>query len=156
MNEPGIVFTMQVPVVCSPKMLYGTLVLKTVDNKAGIRIRATSGTKGNQYLKSWRLKGQGCIPPSSNTISYKVSTNRLWLPNVKGVEGSFYAISPFTVNIDGYTRGDFGIHYDANVPGSAGCIVVPSQEHWDIFRGYIDSIRSMGIKEMALTTMYNQ
>lgn len=156
MNKPALVFTMHLPVVSNPSMVYGTLILKTVDDRAGVRLSATSGTRGNQYLKSWRLKGKGCLPPSNNTIGYKVSTNRLWMPNVKGVEGSFYPISPFMVNVDNVDRGDFGIHFDSNVPGSAGCIVIKQQEHWDTFREYIQKIKDISVMEIPLTVMYNQ
>ncbi len=56
------------------------------------------------------------------------------MPNVKGVEGSFFAISPFAVKLTNVTRGDFGIQFDANVPGSARCIASRKQDHWDMFR----------------------
>ena len=81
---------------------------------------------------------------------------KLWMPEVKGVEGSFYAISPFSVKMPGVTRGDFGIHFDPvhGTPGSAGCIVIRDQAHWDIFRKEIGQFRLDGIQSIPLSVNY--
>lgn len=50
------------------------------------------------------------------------------------------AIFPFEVNLGGLSRGDFGIYFDANVPG-AGCIVIRQQDHWDLFRNQMSVFR---------------
>jgi hypothetical protein len=92
--------------------------------------QATSSLPGRQNSGSWKRKG-GLIPPGK---IYTVSVDPLWMPNVKGVEGSFYQIWPFEVPTDGAVRGDFGIHYDANSPGSLGCVVLTTQRGWDAFR----------------------
>jgi hypothetical protein len=92
--------------------------------------RATSSLPGRQSADSWNGKG-GLIPPGA---FYTVSVDPLWMPNVRGVEGSFYQIWPFEVPTDGDPRGDFGIHFDANQPGSLGCIVLSTQRGWDAFR----------------------
>lgn len=103
-----------------------------------------------QYHGAWKIPRRGCIPPRT----WELSTQRLWLPNVKGVEGSFYGIAPFMVTVDGVQRGDFGIHFDANVPGSAGCIVIKQQDHWDIFRKVMAEYNSLRIKSVPLEVTY--
>lgn len=118
--------------------------------------QATSSVAGKQYDGSWNSRG-GLIPPDEKFLDgrlYTVSTTPLWMPNVRGVEGSFYQIHPFTVPTDGVTRGDFGIHFDANVPGSMGCIVLPTQRGWDAFRRDMKAIANGGIKEIDLDICY--
>lgn len=154
---PHLEFSLDLPRHRHDKFIKGFLTIKKEPDKAGTKLLATSGTQGNQYFKSWLLKGRGCLPPSSalGVSSYTVSTQKLWLPHVKGVEGSFYAISPFSVYLEGVTRGDFGIHFDANVPGSAGCIVLPLQSHWDTFRHTITELRVDGYQSLPLHVKYN-
>ena len=67
------------------------------------------------------------------------------MPDTKGVEGSFYQILPFEVPTDGAIRGDFGIHFDANVPGSLGCIVLTTQRGWDAFRRDVQLIAAQAV-----------
>jgi hypothetical protein len=59
----------------------------------------------------------------------KISTSGYYLAT-KGVEGMFYHITP-----DPFCgRGELGLHRDANVPGSAGCIVVADS---NVFNGKV-------------------
>jgi hypothetical protein len=156
MVRPMLIFEMSLPQMPNLKsLLNGLLYIKDDYQAAGIKCTATSGIAGFQYTNSWKFKGRGCLPPSSPRINYTVSTNRLWLPNVKGVEGSFYAISPFSVNVGGINRGDFGIHYDSNVPGSAGCIVLPIQAQWDTFRNKMQEYRGKGFQAVDLLVDYS-
>lgn len=95
---------------------------------------AASGLPGFQNYSDLFTVGRGCIPPNSRVgINYNVATVPLFMPNVKGVQGNFYVISPSEVTIGGVTRGDFGIHFDANVPGSSGCIVLRTAVGWSSF-----------------------
>ena len=155
MIEPNLLFSMNLPINSQSKLVMGSLVMHHLDkDNSSVKLQATSGTARNQFIGSWNLKGKGCLPPTSDVIKYTTTTNKLWLPNVKGVEGSFYAIAPFSVKVRDIIRGDFGIHFDANVPGSAGCIVIPLQEHWDIFREKISLIRESGIQSIKLVVVY--
>ncbi len=53
--------------------------------------------------------------------------------HVKGVEGNFYRIMPYEVTTkSGGKRSALGIHRDANLPGSMGCIVM-DQRNFDDF-----------------------
>lgn len=118
---------------------------------------ATSGCSGWQFKGAWRHKGKGCIPKPIDTgiDCFTTSTMALWLPNVKGVEGSFFPIAPFQVKLSGgVTRGDFGIHFDANVPGSAGCIVIRNQPDWTRFLSQMKDFNRMGVKAIPLQVIY--
>lgn len=157
-SKPSLEFYLALPPGGNQLLQMGCLLLKENDKSAGIKLSATSGCRGNQYAGSWKLKGRGPLPPSV-AISpkiYNVSTQRLWLPNTIGVEGSFYAITPFSVPIaGGMHRGDFGVHFDANVPGSAGCIVIPIQDHWNTFRETLQKWRTASHQQVPLTVVYS-
>jgi hypothetical protein len=98
-------------------LIYGKLTF-TRDGKEFLSVKATSGLAGYQYPGAHSLKGKGCLPPGDD---WKISTKGYYLAT-KGVEGMFYHITPDPH--PGTRRGEFGLHRDANVPGSAGCIVV--------------------------------
>jgi hypothetical protein len=115
----------------SDDLIIGVLHLKQ-DDKIINSYQATSSLPGRQYWGSWERKG-GLIPPRG-AEGYQMDISPLWMPDIKGVEGSFYQIWPFEVPTDGATRGDFGIHFDANQPGSLGCVVLETQKGWDAFR----------------------
>lgn len=126
--------------------------------KDGIPINAyiaTSGLPGNQNDGDWVKRGRGLIVPDEVTgKQYKVSTTPVYLPAVKGVEGNFYTISPYLVESGAGQRGDFGIHFDANVPGSAGCIVLETKRGWAAFERDIKKILAEGVKEIPLDITY--
>lgn len=154
---PRLEFNMQLAGGIGWDLLEGTLLIKKNIDNANVKLRVTSGLAGYQKKGDWRIKGRGYIPPSQQIIPQKwfVSTQRLWMPNVKGVEGSFYAIAPFQIFLPGVARGDFGIHFDANVPGSAGCIVIRQQDHWDLFRKQMELFRLDAIQQVPLFVSYD-
>lgn len=95
-------------------LIYGTLVFYQ-SGKEILKVVATSGARGYQYAGAHTIRGKGCIPPAKD---WKISTSGYYLAT-KGVEGMFYHITPDPR----FGRGELGLHKDANVPGSAGCIV---------------------------------
>lgn len=104
------------------------------DGVAYNKIIATSSLPGRQYSGAWNRKG-GLIPPTSLVkrkagTGLTVKTTPIYMPHVAGVSGNFYPIAPFEVQTDGDLRGDWGIHRDANVPGSMGCIVTKTPQGW--------------------------
>jgi hypothetical protein len=105
----------------SPKLLYGTFVLRDKDQKQICALVATSGAVGNQNWTDFHRIGKGLIPPYDK---FQIRTDGYRLPT-KGVEGMFYPIEPSPVPI--YGRSELGLHFDANVPGSAGCIVIKNK-----------------------------
>lgn len=104
--------------------------------------QATSSTATKQGLESFHQRG-GLIPPQYRVPglgAWRVRTAPIAMPNVRGVEGNFYKIEPFEVLTDkGSARGDFGIHLDANAPGSLGCIVL-SADRFEEFQKKMDAI----------------
>ena len=114
---------------------------------------AASGLPNNQTFDCLSSRGRGSIP-ANNIIGidhYQVSTTPLYMPSVKGVEGNFYKISPDTVTINGVERGDFGVHFDANVPGSSGCVVIRTA-----FQEDMKAIFTSGVKQMPLLVSYSR
>ena len=111
----------------SSSLIEGRLLLldSKLTNIANTYI-ATSGLPNNQSVACLSSPGRGPIPANNvmGVDCYKVLTAPLYMPGVKGVEGNFYKINPHMVKINGVARGDFGIHFDANVPGSSGCVAV--------------------------------
>ncbi|MCU0546623.1 MAG: hypothetical protein MUE44_31425 [Oscillatoriaceae cyanobacterium Prado104] len=50
----------------------------------------------------------------------------------------------------GHARSEFGIHFDANVPGSAGCILLKNREGWERFCERMRAIAPTGIEYISL------
>jgi hypothetical protein len=119
---------------------------------------ATSGLPGYQRSDCLSERGTGPIPPISLTglDSYSVATVPLDMPNVRGVEGAFYKIDPHEVTISNVQRGDFGIHRDANVPGSSGCIVLRTQLGWQAFQKDMQSLAGSGVRKIPLLVSYSR
>ena len=118
---------------------------------------ATSSTADKQGAEDFNLKG-GLIPPQyrCGIPNWTVQTTPIPMPKVKGVEGNFYKIDPHVVKAQpsGTERGDFGIHLDANVPGSAGCIVM-NKERFNDFENQMKKLASQGIKSIPLFVQYS-
>ncbi len=117
---------------------------------------ATSGLAKYQQIEYLSQPQKGCIPPNDliGIDYYSVVTKPLNRKNVKGIEGNFYQIFPEEVRLSGNVRGDFGIHFDANVPGSAGCIVIKNEEAWKILDSQLQIFNNNGILELPLIVQY--
>jgi hypothetical protein len=117
---------------------------------------ATSGVPGSQSWDAQFEPGRGLIPRQdlSAIAHYQVQTNPIPLPTTKGVEGNFYKIDPHWVRVGKVQRGDFGIHFDANVPGSAGCIVIRNRPAWVEFEALIKGYRGSGLNSVPLLVSY--
>ena len=119
---------------------------------------ALSGAVGFQHKEAFDDVGKGCIPPNNiiNEKKYEVATLPLDRRNVRGIDGNFYQIFPSLIKINGVTRGDFGIHRDANSPGSAGCIVLPTVPGWEGFQSAIAKLQKASISRIPLVVSYIQ
>lgn len=120
------------------------------------RFIATSGLPGYQSNQHLSSRGRGSIPPQYDVQipCYKVAAVPLYMPNIEGVKGNFYKIEPHLVDIRGVKRGDFGIHFDANVPGSAGCIVCRTLVGWKAFESHMKNLRQRGFSSVKLLVGY--
>lgn len=108
---------------------------------------------GDQY------KTGGLLPSvhhCQNLAKYEVDTKPLDLTHQAGVRGNFFRILPYEVTTTkGTKRGDFGIHLDANAPGSLGCIVMDWHNFKD-FEEQIMKIRHLGnIDRIPLFAYYS-
>ena len=119
--------------------------------------RAVSSHAKGQTPEGFHHKGS-YLPPSYRVPTlnqWRVSTSPEDSSRVRGVEGNFYRISPYEVVTDrGGVRSAFGIHRDANLPGSAGCIVM-SDDRFRYFENSMTRIRSEGHNSIPLIVVYS-
>lgn len=129
------------------------------DDKPEKILPATSGIPFYQHLKAEDLVARGPIPSSDSAgiRGYFVQTTPLNRTSTPGIEGNFYWIDiPAQVKINGVTRSEFGIHFDARVPGSAGCVVFPNPTDWRWFEDFMADYRKKGFEHIALVVEYNR
>ena len=129
-------------------LLYGNLCLQYPDGKK-IHYVATSGCAGWQQPGDEWVLARGPIPQGE----YQIPSTPYWL-ETKGIEGNFFHITPDPVIGEGGSRSELGIHFDANVPGSAGCIVLRNREGWKGFCDRLSKIATQGIESVALSVKY--
>jgi len=159
MTQPSLLFKMALPAKSQRSLVWGRLIFVT-DKGQNLMFQATSGAPGGQYWGAWTVPRKGCLPPTSVIKQkYGVSTQRLWMPNNAGVGGSFYPIAPFSVRMGSVSRGDFGIHLDANYltsPGSLGCIVLNLVPQYRQIEKLLDGLHAKRIKNVPLTVEYTK
>lgn len=143
-----LIFTLELPQKPSSSLIYGNLAL--VIGGQTINYLATSGAIGAQYEGNWWQRGKGPIPPGI----YSIPTKPYYLPT-KGVEGQFFHVMPDPIGEKGQRRSELGIHHDANVPGSSGCIVIIRKPSFEIFCKRLLVLHTQGIKRLPLTVKYN-
>lgn len=143
----------------SQELLCGRLYLISTN---GFRITnryiAASGLPGYQDYDNLSRKGYGSIPDSTflDRNGYEVSTIPVDMSERKGIEGSFYPITPFEVKMTNVVRGDFGIHKDANVPGTSGCIGLVTDIAWEEFKSDMVFFSRQGFKSLPLLVAYSR
>ena len=145
-----LIFEMQLKP--ADELLYGNLQLIYPD-KHKIDYVATSGCTGWQQSEDQWARARGPIPSGFN---FEIPTIPYWL-ETKGIEGWFFHITPDPVvsSQSSVVRGEFGIHYDANVPGSAGCIVLKNKLVWEWFCDRMKAIAKSGVKKIPLQVVYS-
>lgn len=143
-----LVFTMKL--ARSSSLLTGSLKL-FYPNGDVIDYLATSGCTGWQHPEAQWAIARGPLPARSD---YSIPTTPYWL-GVTGIEGWFFHITPDPViSPRGVKRGEFGVHFDAGGPGSAGCIVLRNRSG---FRGFCDRMKKIadsGVKRIDLEVIY--
>ena len=133
----------------SNNLLEGTLDL-TYPDESVIRYRATSGCAGWQRSGDEWVRGKGPIPAGEK---YQIPTLGYWL-DTRGVEGLFYHVTPDPVVSGNKIRAELGIHFDANLPGTAGCIGLMNLEGWQGFCRRLSQIAAQGVEHLPLTVRY--
>jgi len=132
----------------SQNLIYGNLQL-IYPNEKPINYLATSGCANWQQPGDEWVRGKGPIPAGE----YKIPSEPYWL-DTRGVEGDFFHITPDPVVSEKGVRAELGIHFDANVPGTAGCIGVIREFGWRRFCDRMASIANLGVKSLPLTVKY--
>ena len=119
--------------------------------------KVSSGLPGHQTPDDISSVGRGELPPpykTTNKIFY-VST-RFATSDEIGIAGRYFFIEPeeVTLSDSGVTRSMLRVHFDANVPGTAGCIGVINKEAFEYFTGIMDYFKSVGIDKIPLFILY--
>jgi hypothetical protein len=143
LQNPHLLFCMTL--TKTNELARGQLILFDGTKKIDTWI-ATSGLPGCQDSGDWSLPGRGYIPSpefTTNATQWRVKTDPLDSSGVKGVEGAFYQILPIMVSLkSGNDRGAFGIHFDANIPGSSGCVVIRNRRPWEELKMWMKANQS--------------
>ena len=147
MTSHQLIFTM--PLGISQNLILGNLRLIYPD-KTPIDYLATSGLPNYQRPDDQWARGKGPIPAGDK---YEIPTEPYWL-ETRGVEGNFFHISPDPVGSGDRTRSELGIHWDANVPGTSGCIGLINWGGWEGFCRRMATIASLGVKNISLKVEY--
>ena len=154
MRKPELLFDFYKVGEFSDKFKFGKLYLKTTDKH--LKFHATSGLPNHQQLENCGEKGRGGIPPCElvNILAYTVSTAPILMPKLRGVEGNFYQIFPHLNQVKMshgvYTRRDFGLHQDAGILGTAGCIGITKGMHWKAFQMEMQNLLVQGFENIDL------
>jgi len=142
-----LLFTMEL--ANSQKLIYGNLQLIYPSGET-ITYLATSGLPDYQRPGDQWVRGKGPIPAGD----YQVSTQGYEL-ETRGVEGLFFHITPDPViGSDGKVRSELGVHFDANVPGTSGCIGLDTEVGWAGYCRRMKNIASLGIAKLPLKVKY--
>lgn len=138
----------------SVQLRVGTLIFRSEAQTPMLTVQATSGAPGFQMFAHLWTRQRGPLP---NVRGLRISTRRYWSDTV-GIEGEWYDILPVFLsnpNNPQQTRSHFGLHRDANAPGSSGCIVVRDST---VFRNRVvplmDTAYSQGIEDVQLRVIY--
>jgi hypothetical protein len=129
-------------------LILGNLKLIYPDGQ-NIDYLATSGLPDWQRPEDRWARGKGPIPAGE----YEIPSQPYFL-ETRGVEGLFFHITPDPVGSGDRTRSELGIHYDANVPGTSGCIGLINWEGWQGFCRRMAKIALLGIKTLSLKVEY--
>ena len=130
------------------KLLWGHLFLFE-NNKQICSLVATSGINSFQHEDAFKVLGRGLIPPYPELF---INTEGYYLPT-KGIEGIFYPVLPSPMPI--YNRSEIGIHFDANVPGTAGCIGIQNRNSFvKIFVPLMERACREGLTKIPLQVEY--
>jgi hypothetical protein len=146
MSQHKLVFTM--PLAQSQSLITGSLKLIYSDGQV-IDYLATSGLPDYQRPDDQWVRGKGPIPAGI----YEIPTESYWL-NTRGVEGLFFHITPDPVGFGDRIRSELGIHWDANVPGTSGCVGLINWEGWEGFCRRMANIASQSIEKLLLEVKY--
>jgi hypothetical protein len=146
MNYHHLIFTM--PLGKSQNLITGSLKLVYPDGQT-IDYLATSGLPDWQRPGDQWARGKGPIPEGN----YEIPTEPYFVES-RGVEGLFFHVTPDPVGSGDRIRSELGVHFDANVPGTSGCVGLINWEGWEGFCRRMRNIASLRIEKLPLTVKY--
>jgi hypothetical protein len=146
MSSYELIFTM--PLGISQQLILGNLRLVYPD-RTPIDYLATSGLPDYQRPGDQWARGKGPIPEGK----YEIPTEPYWL-DTRGVEGFFFHVTPDPVGFGNRIRAELGIHFDANIPGTSGCIGLINKSGWEGFCRRMANVASLGITTLPLKVEY--
>ena len=135
---------------------WGRLSLNCLE-KGNLAIWVATSSTSHRQKYDWQFKRNGCLPANNNTLTrkYHILTMPEDSRHVRGVEGSFYRIYPNEIRTTaGTTRTACGIHKDANLPGSLGCIVM-SPNRFISFENAMANLKGIGVTKLPLQVQYS-
>lgn len=144
----------------SRKLLIGNLSLLDDNEETIFSADATSGAPGYQSADFHWKRAAGALPSEEMISNGPIFIDSHGYYSSKpGIAGNFYPIGPlyFKRRQDGYTRSEFGVHLDANAanaPGSAGCIVFPKRQDFDMFKVLMAQAKTANRRRIPLAVLY--
>ena len=141
----------------SRSLIQGSLSVLDDNGETILKAIATSGLPGYQTANHHWTRARGSIPSEDMIRNgpIRISTHGYYTPT-RGIEGMFFHIlpDPFRDKNSPRKRSEFGVHFDAGVPGSAGCIVLRYKSEFDIFIDLMEKAKQAGRKEIPLAIVY--
>lgn len=159
MKKPELIFEFYKAGELRDGFKFGKLYVRTTDRY--LKFHASSGLSDYQSISNCWQKGKGGIPPCTlvSILNYTVNTQPISMPKKRGIEGNFYQIFPHLNNVKVndkiYIRGDFGIHQDAGIQGTSGCIGITKGMHWHAFQLAMEQLNQDGIETIPLYVPIN-
>lgn len=149
-TAPLIIFKQRSEPLGSQTLAEGSLECFSTDG-SGLILPATSGAPGFQSNANYWTVGKGPLPPGVN-YSVKMEPEP---KEARGIEGDFFRVHPVKMTNGATERAGFGIHRDANAPGSAGCIVILGRLHFARFTVWALTQLELGFPLVKLEARYN-
>lgn len=151
-----LLFTMNLTSESETSLVKGQLAVMD-DVQSTMSFEATSGFPTYQYINAQNLIGRGPIPACKKIgiNAYTVRTSPFDLVNIAS-EDNVYFIEPTPVDVDGVMRGEFGIQFDGDIPGSSGCIGLLKSEDWQNFQNFMTNYQQQGFDSINLIVEYNE
>ena len=135
---------------------YGRLTLNCLE-KGNLAIWLSTCSTASRQTYSKQFERYGCLPANNvtKTRKYHILTTPEDSRHVRGVEGSFYRIYPNVIKTTkGTVRSACGIHKDANLPGSLGCIVI-SPDRFRSFEQWMTKLKAKSVNKISLQVQYS-
>lgn len=133
MTPPCIRFTQRI--ASSSELIIGELTIYSAPHR-GLILPAVSGARNHQH--TFAHPGLSPLPPSVLVqVPYELSLRPI-ASQKQGIRGWFFPILPHTVRSKflpaesqyGLIRDNFGLHFDADAPGTGGCIGPQDKRDW--------------------------